>query len=124
METRSAVCAVSAPSTAVADAVTASILTETIRSPRARIRADVYGLDLFTQVEHEEMERIMDEARSDAKLNQIECDIQLVKMSYADFLEYDNQSTIKSTSQLSASARAAKLFKTHAEQSESSDAEI
>lgn len=79
---------------------------------------------VITQVEHEEMERIMDEARSDAKLNQIECDIQLVKMSYADFLKYDNQSTIKSTSQLSASARAAKLFKTHAEQSESSDAEI
>jgi hypothetical protein len=38
------------------------------------------------------MERIMTDARSDAKLNQIECDIQLVKMSYAEFLqEYDNE---------------------------------
>ena len=39
---------------------------------------------LITQVEHEEMERIMEEAKSDARLSQIHCDIALVKMSYAE----------------------------------------
>ena len=55
----------------------------------------------ITDVEHEEMDRIVEEARQDAAKNGIQTNVQVKKISYYEFLhDYDPESVLSKTEQM------------------------